>query len=61
MLKQSTAASEMWRIEVGEVVTASSRRPSGRGNVSGSSLIWGKDGGVWKAAAVWKSTLRLTR
>ena len=52
MLKQSTAASEIWRIEVGEVMAASSRRASGRSNVSGSRVIWGKDGDVWKAAAV---------
>ena len=58
MLKQSIPAIESWSNDVGEVQAASSRSLSGSGGASGSRRICGNDGGVWKTAAVWKSTLR---
>jgi hypothetical protein len=57
MLKQSIAARESRRNDVGDVHAASSRRRSGKGGVSGSRRMCENEGGVWKAVAVWKSTL----
>lgn len=57
MLKHSIAARERWRREVGEVQAASSWKTSGRVGFEGSGGMKGKEGGVWWAVAVWKSTL----
>lgn len=61
MLKHAIAERERWRREVGEVRAADSRKGSGKEGEGFEGGMRGKEGGVWCAVAVWKSTQTIPR